>query len=85
MQGPDPSLAYRPNLEKTEPKEKGDYRNFEVSSKALFQLMMLFLMLHSFMARETNFRADKHYSYHSYGSVIIMTILTICKVFTKAI
>lgn len=31
MQGPDPSLAYRPNLEKNATKEKEDYRNFEVS------------------------------------------------------
>lgn len=31
MQGPDPSLAYRPNLEKDETKGKEEYRNFEVS------------------------------------------------------
>ena len=30
MQGPDPSLAYRPDLEKCENKEKEDYRNFQV-------------------------------------------------------
>lgn len=36
MQGPDPSLAYRPNLEMREPKEKEDYRNFEVSEKSFF-------------------------------------------------
>lgn len=41
MQGPDPSLAYRPNLEKKEAKEKEDYRNFEVSSKALLEVMAL--------------------------------------------
>lgn len=29
-QGPDPSLVYRPNLER-EAKEKEEYRNFEVS------------------------------------------------------
>ncbi|XP_062246556.1 inositol oxygenase isoform X3 [Platichthys flesus] len=30
--GPDPSLAYRPNLEKNENKEKEDFRNFETGS-----------------------------------------------------
>lgn len=41
MQGPDPSLAYQPNLERKDTKEKEDYRNFEVSSKALLELMAL--------------------------------------------
>lgn len=35
MQGADPSLAYRPNLDKNEAKEKEEYRNFEVSIYSL--------------------------------------------------
>lgn len=31
LQGPDPSLAYRPDLDINKTKEKDDYRNFEVS------------------------------------------------------
>lgn len=31
--GPDPSLAYRPNLETGKAKDKEDYRNFEVIQK----------------------------------------------------
>lgn len=47
MQGPDPSLAYRPNLEKNKTKEIKDYRNFEVSFQTHFSANDNYLMLYT--------------------------------------
>lgn len=34
LQGPDPSLAYRPEVKMKEAKKKEEYRNYEVSARA---------------------------------------------------
>lgn len=54
MQGPDPSLAYRPNLETDKTKEKEDYRNFKVSIQSSPSDDDTYLLLRSFMARGVN-------------------------------
>lgn len=68
MQGPDPSLAYRPNLEKNETKEKEDYRNFEVSVQNS-PSEDICLILRSFMAK---FMGEKH------TVIAIMGVLYLC-------
>lgn len=59
MQGPDPSLAYRPNLENNKTKEKKDYRNFEVRFETHLSVDDNYLMLHTFKPGGKH-RAAKH-------------------------
>ncbi|KAF3688876.1 Inositol oxygenase [Channa argus] len=57
MQGPDLSLAYRPNLEKNNVKEKKDYRNFETGS-LIDRVFSTYKLMHSNQTLE--FVKQKH-------------------------
>lgn len=68
MQGPDPSLAYRPNLEGNESKQK-DYRNFEVSIQSLIRHLFMPLLI---LARGANSEmTTTPVTYYSHGSLTV--------------